>query len=403
MTRKLYVAMCGLPARGKSTLARRIREGLEAEGRKVAIFNNGDLRRTQLGGASSDPSFYHPDNEEGRRQREYIARENMEHARAWLQAGGDVAILDATNVSRARRAIMEDVLTDYPLLFVESVNDDPVLLETGIERKTLLPEFSRASKAEAVASFRKRIAYYDRIYTPLGDERNWVRVDRVENRIVSESLSETVPYYPTIRDILVADWVRNLYLVRHGETEYNLVGRIGGDPALTGKGREQARSLAAHFRRTELPCIFTSTRQRSHQTAAPLCDSRPDSLCMAMPEFDEINAGRCENMRYSEILEAMPDEYAARHRDKFNYAYPGGEGYALLQERVRRGLRRALFLAGDASAMVIVGHQAINRCILSHFLFRRTEDVPYIYIPQNQYYHIVSTQRKKLFELVRFM
>lgn len=53
--------------------------------------------------------------------------------------------------------------------------------------------------------------------------------------------------------------------------------------------------------------------------------------------------------------------------------------------------------------MVIVGHQAINRCILSHFLFRRTEDVPYIYIPQNQYYHIVSTQRKKLFELVRFM
>lgn len=75
-----------------------------------------------------------------------------------------------------------------------------------------------------MASFRKRIAYYDRIYTPLGDERNWVRVDRVENRIVSESLSETVPYYPTIRDILVADWVRNLYLVRHGGRNTTLWG-----------------------------------------------------------------------------------------------------------------------------------------------------------------------------------
>jgi hypothetical protein len=51
---------------------------------------------------------------------------------------------------------------------------------------------------------------------------------------------------------------------------------------------------------------------------------------------------------------------------------------------------------------MIVGHQAINRMILSHFLFRRTEDVPYIYIPQDQYFHIVSTQKKKLFELVRF-
>jgi hypothetical protein len=37
--------------------------------------------------------------------------------------------------------------------------------------------------------------------------------------------------------------------------------------------------------------------------------------------------------------------------------------------------------------------------ILAHFLYRRIEDVPYIYVPQNQYYHIVSMQQKKLFEL----
>ncbi len=68
---------------------------------------------------------------------------------------------------------------------------------------------------------------------------------------------------------------------------------------------------------------------------------------------------------------------------------------------MRRGLRRALFLAGD-SPLMIIGHQAINRILLSLFLLQRSEDVPFIYIPQNQYYHISTTPRRKLFELVRF-
>jgi hypothetical protein len=40
-----------------------------------------------------------------------------------------------------------------------------------------------------------------------------------------------------------------------------------------------------------------------------------------------------------------------------------------------------------------------TRLILARFLFRRDDDVHYIYIPQNKFYHIVSTQNKKLFEL----
>ena len=68
---------------------------------------------------------------------------------------------------------------------------------------------------------------------------------------------------------------------------------------------------------------------------------------------------------------------------------------------MQRGLRRALFLAGD-TPLVIVGHQAINRVLLSLFLRQRSEDVPYIYIPQNQYYHISLTPRRKVFERVAY-
>ena len=59
---KLYVAMVGLPARGKSTLAKRIRSGLEQQGIRTAIFNNGELRRMLFGLESGSAEFFNPDN-----------------------------------------------------------------------------------------------------------------------------------------------------------------------------------------------------------------------------------------------------------------------------------------------------------------------------------------------------
>ena len=58
---KLYVAMVGLPARGKSTLAKRIRSGLEQQGIRTAIFNNGELRRMLFGLESGSAEFFNPD------------------------------------------------------------------------------------------------------------------------------------------------------------------------------------------------------------------------------------------------------------------------------------------------------------------------------------------------------
>ena len=398
---KLYVAMVGLPARGKSTLARRIRDGLMAEDIQARLFNNGDLRRSLMGAESTNPDFYHPNNAAGREAREMICRRNMDLARNWLAEGGEVAILDATNVSRARRRMIESTLTDYPVLFVECVNEDQLLLTASIRRKTTLPEYAAYSEEEALQSFMKRIGYYETIYEPLEDEKFWLCVDSTANRILAERPCEGSPFYPAIREIVVSAWVHCLYLVRHGQTEFNVRGRIGGDPPLTAKGRAQAEALAQHMRQKEIDWVFTSTRLRSHETAAPLLAERPAAHIMAFKEFNEIWAGDCEGMLYSEIREKMPQVTAGRNANKFSYAYPNGESYAMLGERVQRGLRRALFLAGD-TPLVIVGHQAINRVLLSLFLRQRSEDVPYIYIPQNQYYHISLTPRRKVFERVAY-
>lgn len=398
---KLYVVMVGLPARGKSTLAKRIRLGLEQQKIKAAIFNNGELRRALYGMESASPEFFNPRNERAQELRRQISLRNMEQARAWLDNGGDVAIIDATNGSQSQRDSLTATLRDRPILFIECVNEDPLLLDASIRRKARLPEFACLTPEEAKENFLQRIEYYERVYKPLSKERCWIRVDAVDNRIVDEAPSNALPYYAAIRDIVSSRWVQNLYLVRHGETEYNLDGRLGGNPPLTELGWKQAERLAAHFKNRELPYIFTSTKQRSAQTASRLLEGRPDTLYMALPEFDEIDAGICEGMSYADVHQRMPLEYEARARNKYNYVYPKGESYAMLKERVAKGLRRALFLAGEGTLM-IVGHQAINRTLLSLFLFQRPSDVPYTYIPQTQYYHITITQRRKLFELVGY-
>lgn len=403
MDTKLFIAMVGLPARGKSMVARKIMENLEKEGIRIQVFNNGDVRRRLLPQNNSHADFYDPDNAECSRLREEIALVNIYEAKNYLaEGGGQVAILDATNISRTRRNKLRCHLAEHPLLFIECINTDKDLVAAGMARKTGLSEFAHLTPEEAFRSLEERIALYQRHYDPLEDEYDHIIMDSLNNRIIKERVRAVLPYYPRIRDIVVSDWVKSLFLVRHGQSEDNLRLRIGGNSPLTDKGLAQAQALARHFAGVKIPYVFRSTRLRTRQMAGPLLETQEDCQELVLNEFDEINAGICEGMTYQEIQEKMPEEYAARSRDKYNYVYPEGEGYVTLHERVDRGLKKVFYLSGNAENILIVGHQAVNRMILSHFLFRRTEDVPHIYIPQDKYFHIISTQAKKLFELKPF-
>jgi len=401
--RKLCIVMVGLPARGKSVIANRLRDNLNKNGIAARIFNNGDLRRKLFPHNTAYAGFYDPLFTAGVELREKVALINIQRARRFLGGLGNVAILDATNVSVERRRTTAETMRDFPVLFIECVNDDQEILEASIFRKVTQPEFSHMQCEAAIASFKKRIAYYDRIYTHVGrDSYSFVRLDSFHNRILEEEIGKNIPFYDRIRDFVVTDTLRNLYLIRHGETDFNLENRIGGDPGLTGHGCEQAGALARHFQRRRIPIIFTSEKRRTIETADIIRRLQQNCLILPLREFNEIDAGVCECMTYDEIRERMPEVWQKRKQDKYNYVYAGGEGYATMRERIYRGIKKTLYLSSHADNIMIVGHRAVNRMILSSFLYRRDEDVPYIYIPQNKYYHIVATQDRKLFELKRF-
>ncbi|MBU0680796.1 MAG: 6-phosphofructo-2-kinase/fructose-2,6-bisphosphatase [Proteobacteria bacterium] len=399
MESKLVIALMGLPARGKSTMARKIARTLELDALKVQVFNNGELRRKLGQGNTSGPEFFSPDNPEGVQFREKCARLNLDQAKAYLQDKGDIAIIDASNVTRKRRQMIEETMAGWPILFLECMNADEEALEANLERKANLKEFAHLSPEEAIDSFAKRISYYESIYEPLHMERNRILVDSFAGCILQEKLADVVPYYDRIRDLVTTRIVKNLFLVRHGETFFNLVDRIGGDSQLTEKGLAQARALAAYFSTVRIPIIFTSNYIRTLQTAAPIAEMQEHSSLIALPEFNEIHAGVCDGMTYQEIQAKIPEVANARKRDKYGYTYPQGEGYATMEQRIHRGLQKVFYLNNYDDNIMIVGHRAVNRMILSDFVFRQKEEVPYIYMPQDRYYHIQIDPHKKHFEL----
>jgi len=72
VNRKLVIVMVGLPARGKTYLARKISRYLNWLGVSTRVFNVGQYRRARLG-AQQPHNFFAPSNEEGEKKRLHLA------------------------------------------------------------------------------------------------------------------------------------------------------------------------------------------------------------------------------------------------------------------------------------------------------------------------------------------
>jgi broad specificity phosphatase PhoE len=128
--------------------------------------------------------------------------------------------------------------------------------------------------------------------------------------------------------------VLELWLIRHGETDWNVQGRIQGssDTPLNAKGVRQAERLAARLATTRFDAVYASDLQRARATAAtalPGAEVRPE------PRLRELAYGALEGRAWDELEGDEAD--LARHwnEDPFTRRLPGGgESYGDLMDRV---------------------------------------------------------------------
>ncbi|XP_050030797.1 6-phosphofructo-2-kinase/fructose-2,6-bisphosphatase isoform X6 [Dermacentor andersoni] len=385
------IAMVGLPARGKTYIAKKLTRYLNWIGIQTRVFNVGEYRR-QATEAYRSHDFFRADNAEAMAIRSKCALDALEDMCKWLESEGEVAVYDATNTTYERRKLIFNVVCErfgFKLFFVESYCDDPKIIEANIrEVKVNSPDYRDMNKDDALLDFVHRIEHYKACYQTLDEvqekQYSFMKVFNTGQKVVVHRheghIQSRVVYY--LMNIHIMP--RSIYLTRHGESVLNLQGRIGGDADLSERGREYALALAKFIKKQSIPRlrVWTSQLKRTIQTAAGI--DAPQERWKAL---NEIDAGICEEMTYEEIQEKFPEEFAARDQDKFHYRYPRGESYEDLVAR----LEPVIMELERQENVLVVAHQAVLRCLLAYFLDKNSEELPYLRAPLHSIIKLTPT------------
>ena len=265
------IVLVGLPARGKSFVARKLVAHMRWTGNYCEIFNVGRYRRqayaeqqneqneksTAADGAC-DANFFDPNNAQAAQLRERVAELALLDMLSWLDQEeeedlngsshtesfsrqsnisasnrnvlqhGRVAIFDATNSTVARRNWILEMCTspktrkDKPtgVVFVESVCDDKELIEENYRYKVSnSPDYENMGTEEALADLRKRVEKYESKYETIqNDMHSYIKIFNLStkllvNHIYGRMAKELVP-------ALMA-WhigTRPIFLCRPGQT-----------------------------------------------------------------------------------------------------------------------------------------------------------------------------------------
>jgi broad specificity phosphatase PhoE/predicted kinase len=386
---KLVLVMVGLPARGKTYVARKLARYLAWLGYRTQGFNVGDYRR-QLAGARQPASFFAPDNSESRGVRLQAAMTALDDLLEWLGAGGQIGIYDATNHERERREVIHKKCTQAgaQVVFIESICEDESVVEANVRvNKLRSPDYVDTDPEEAIRDFRERIYQYERTYEPLDDDdKSYVKLIDVGRQVVVNRVEGYLNAKVVFFLINIHPAQRRVWLTRHGETPFNLEGRIGGDPELGARGRAYAQSLATFMQRqtdADKLVVWTSTLQRALLTASALPQRKVNWRAL-----DEIDAGVCDGMTYAEIKDRLPDEYATRSADKFRYRYPRGESYADVIQRLEPII---VELERQRNPVLVIGHQAVLRALYGYLMGKPQEDCPHLKIPLHSVIQLTPT------------
>ncbi|KAJ3291588.1 hypothetical protein HK104_005958 [Borealophlyctis nickersoniae] len=371
------------------------------------------IHATPAGSTQHDAKFFDPQNEEAKALRERLALDTLDEAIMWLNhGGGKVAIHDATNSTIARRKALLDRVSrerNIKALFI-----DTELLEQNIQMKLKGPDYQNMDPQQALEDFKARTRNYEKSYQTLSEEEerrdvSYIKLINVGKKIIAHEAHGYLPSQCVFYLMQMHLANRTIWLTRHGESVYNLEGRIGGDPPLTASGREYARALARFLKQMHPPfaeedadgepdmppspqvsddnfgtarkaplSVWTSALRRTIESADYFDEQYYE--VKKIKALNEIYAGQCENMTYDEIQQRYPEEFRDRAKNKLLYRYSGsgGESYVDVIERLRPII---IELERMRTSVLIVTHQVVMRTLLAYFVGVPLDEMPTLQVP----------------------
>lgn len=158
-----------------------------------------------------------------------------------------------------------------------------------------------------------------------------------------------------------------VYLIRHGETDWNLAGRWQGhaDVPLNAVGSKQARILARHLANegVRFDAIYSSDLARAYQTAWEL-GAAVKVAVQLLPSLREIDLGTWSGLTYDEIRATHPTEIALLEQGQ-DIPRGGAETLSALRKRVVEAVD-AIAHHHAGATLALVTHGGCIRMLLAH-------------------------------------
>lgn len=162
-----------------------------------------------------------------------------------------------------------------------------------------------------------------------------------------------------------------LYIIRHGQTDWNVEGKIQGrqDIPLNDMGRRQARALADGMKSRPVASVYSSPQKRAMETAEAIAG--PLGLTVkAVPQLMEIGYGDWEGRSAEDILTTDRELYESWWQHPATVAPSGGETLNQVDERCRQAWD--MIRSGMKGDTAVVAHGGT----LAHFIVHLLEGQP---------------------------
>jgi broad specificity phosphatase PhoE len=146
-----------------------------------------------------------------------------------------------------------------------------------------------------------------------------------------------------------------IYLVRHGETEWNKEGRSQGcsnDIPLSSIGVKQAEAIGERLKDEAIDMFFSSSLARAYETASIIAKHHNKDV-VTHKEFMEISFGVFEGLRFDEIKERYKEEYEIWRDTPHIHKVPGAESLNSLKERSLTLLMEIINCNSDKNILVV--------------------------------------------------
>ncbi|MDR2273856.1 MAG: 2,3-bisphosphoglycerate-dependent phosphoglycerate mutase [Sphingobacterium sp.] len=162
-----------------------------------------------------------------------------------------------------------------------------------------------------------------------------------------------------------------LFLVRHGQSQWNLENRFTGwqDIDITALGQLEARKAGKALEKELIDIAFTSTLIRAQHTLQIILDEigKPNIPVVVNAALNERSYGRLEGLNKAETAEKYGAEQVHIWRRSFDVAPPGGESLKDTYDRVIPYFEHSIKPQLDAGQNVlIVAHGNSLRALIMY-------------------------------------